>query len=594
MKNSKEAMMRKKKNLGVAAVLVFLSLCFMVLICNDNAWAQNKKLFVEDELLIQFRIDTPKNKADEALNAHGATVADEIQQLRIKRIKVPAHVLETVREALSHNPHVEFIENNFLAEPSTTPNDSYYSSQWHLPKINAPSGWDITSGSESMPIAIIDSGVDPDHPDLAGKLITGYNFLGSNTDTHDVLGHGTAVAGTAAAMTNNITGVAGIACDNPIMPLVVLNSSDYASYYDISRAITYAVDHGVRVLNISIGGSSSSSTLQSAADYAWNKGALIFASAMNNNTSTPYYPAACNHVVAVAATTSTDTKASFSSFGTWIDISAPGASIYTTKDGGGYGYWNGTSFASPLTAGLAALIWSINPSLTNTQVYDILTQNADDLGTLGFDQYFGFGRINALRSLLAAMETSPATDTTAPVVSITSPSNNTTVSGVISVSISASDNVDVSKVELYINGNLYASDSSSPYTFTWDTTKYANGTYTLMAVAYDSAGNIGQSATVTVNVLTQQDTIAPKASITSPSNGSTVGKKVTINATASDNIAVTKLELYIDGVLKSVTNTSSLSYNWNTNTASKGSHTITAKAYDGAGNVGVYTITVYK
>jgi hypothetical protein len=315
---------------------------------------------------------------------------------------------------------------------------------------------------------------------------------------------------------------------------------------------------------------------------------------MNNNTSTPYYPAACNHVVAVSATTSTDTKASFSSYGTWVDISAPGASIYTTKDGGGYGYWNGTSFASPLTAGLAALIWSINPSLTNTQVYDILTQNADDLGTLGFDQYFGFGRINALRSLLAAMETSPATDTTAPVVSITSPSNNTTVSGVISVSISASDNVDVSKVELYINGNLYASDSSSPYTFTWDTTKYANGTYTLMAVAYDSAGNIGQSATVTVNVLTQQDTIAPKASITSPSNGSTVGKKVTINATASDNIAVTKLELYIDGVLKSVTNTSSLSYNWNTNTASKGSHTITAKAYDGAGNVGVYTITVYK
>ncbi len=247
-----------------------------------------------------------------------------------------------------------------------------------------------------------------------------------------------------------------------------------------------------------------------------------------------------------------------------------------------------------MTAGLAALIWSINPSLTNTQVYDILTQNADDLGTLGFDQYFGFGRINSLRSLLAAMDTSPATDTIAPVVSITSPANNTTVSGVISVNISASDNVDISKVELYINGNPYASDSSSPYTFTWDTTKYANSTYTLKAIAYDGSGNVGQSATVTVTVLNQQDTIAPIASITSPSNGSTVGKKVTINATASDNIAVTKLELYIDGVLKSVTNTSSLSYNWNTNTASKGSHTITAKAYDGAENVGVYTITVYK
>ncbi len=241
-------------------------------------------------------------------------------------------LLDVVREALSHNPHVEFVENNFLAEPSTIPNDSYYPSQWHLPKIDAPSGWDITSGSESLPIAIIDSGVDPDHPDLVAKLITGYNFLGSNTDTHDVLGHGTAVAGTAAAMTNNVTGVAGLACDNPVMPLVVLNSSNYASYYDISRAITYAVDRRVRVLNISIGGSSSSSTLQNAADYAWNKGALIFASAMNNNNSTPYYPAACNHVVAVAATTSIDTKASFSSYGTWVDISAPGASIYTTRE----------------------------------------------------------------------------------------------------------------------------------------------------------------------------------------------------------------------------------------------------------------------
>jgi hypothetical protein len=586
--------MKKKKNLGVSAVLVFLSLCFMVLICNDNAWAESKKLFIEDELLIQFRIDTPNDKADEALNAHGAAVVDEIQQIRVKRIKVPAHVLETVREALSHNPHVEFVENNFMAEPSTTPNDSYYPSQWHLPKINAPSGWDITTGSESAPIAIIDSGVDPSHPDLAIKLIAGYNFVLNNTDTHDVLGHGTAVAGTAAAITNNVTGVAGLACDNSIMPLVVLDSNSYASYYNIARAITYAVERGVKVLNISIGGASSSSTLQSGTDYAWNKGALIFASAMNYNTSTPYYPAACPNVVAVAATTSSDTKASFSNYGTWVDIAAPGDYIYTTKNGGTYSYWSGTSFASPLTAGLAALIWSVNPSLTNAQVYDILTQNTDDLGTLGFDQYFGYGRINALKSLLAAIDNVPDTDTTAPVASITSPSNSATVSGIITVSASASDNVGVSKVELYINGTLFASDSSSPFTFTWDTTKYANSTYTLKAIAYDGSGNVGQSATVTVTVLNQQDTIAPIASITSPSNGSTIAKKVTVKATASDNIAVTKLELYIDGVLKSVTNTSSLSYNWNTNTASNGSHTITAKAYDGAGNTGAQTITVYK
>jgi len=114
----------------------------MVLICKGSAWAESKKLFVEDELLIQFSIDTPNDKADAALNAHGAEVADEIQQLRVKRIKVPAHVREIVREALSHNPHVEFVENNFLAQESVIPNDSYYSSQWHHPKIKAPYGWD--------------------------------------------------------------------------------------------------------------------------------------------------------------------------------------------------------------------------------------------------------------------------------------------------------------------------------------------------------------------------------------------------------------------------------------------------------------------
>src|SRR6266487_312963 len=135
----------------------------------------------------------------------------------------------------------------------------------------------------------------------------------------------------------------------------------------MAQPLTYAVDHGARVINVSIGGSSSSSTQQNAADYAWSKGAIIFASAMNNSTSTPYYPAACSNVVAVSATDSSDNLATFSNFGSWIDIAAPGTSIYTTTNGGGYGTWNGTSFSSPLSAGLAALILSVNPVLTNQQ-----------------------------------------------------------------------------------------------------------------------------------------------------------------------------------------------------------------------------------
>lgn len=590
--------MKKKKNLGVSAVLVFLSLCFMVFICNDSAWAESKKLFVEDELLIQFRIDTPNDKADEALNAHGAKVADEIQQLRIKRIKVPADVLDIVREALSHNPHIEFVENNFLAEASVIPNDSYYASQWHHSKIKSPYGWDINTGSDMIAIAILDSGVDPTHSDLSGKLLSGYNFISENTDTHDVLGHGTSVAGSSAAMSNNYEGIAGVAWENPIMPLVVLSSDNTASYYNIARAITYAADRGVRIMNISIAGSSSSSTLQNAADYAWNKGALIFAAAANYNTNTLYYPAACNHVISVSATDSSDNKASFSNYGDWVDIAAPGVSIYTTANGGGYRSASGTSFSSPIAAGLGALIMSVNPDLTNAEVEELIKQNADDLGALGFDPYFGFGRINVERTLVAASSiVIDDADTTPPSTYITSPVNNVTVSGIISVSVSASDNVGVSKVELYINGTLFASDSSSPFSFTWDTTKLTDGSYSLKVLAYDSAGNAGQSASVTVTVLNlnQQDTIAPKAVITRPPDGSSISAKpVKIVVSASDNIGVSKIELYINGSFAAVTNSSSLTYNWNTKKVSAGAHTISAKAYDSAGNVGVHTITVYK
>ena len=683
--------MKKKKNVGVSAVLVFLFLCFMVLICRDNSWAQNKKLFVEDELLIQFRIDTPKNKADDALNAHGATVADEIQQLRVKRIKVPAHVIDKVKEALSHNPHVDFVENNFLAEASIIPNDSYYSSQWHHPKIKAPYGWDLSTGSNSVAIAIIDSGVDPAHPDLSGKLIPGYNFVSNNTDTHDVQGHGTSVAGSSAAISNNFAGIAGVAWENPVMPLVVLSSDNYASYYNIARAITYAADSGVRVMNISIAGSSSSSTLQNAADYAWNKDSLIFAAAANYNTSTLYYPAACNHVIAVSATDSSDNKASFSNYGDWVDIAAPGVSIYTTANGGGYRSVSGTSFSSPIAAGLGALIMSVNPNLTNAEVEELIKQNADDLGAFGFDPYFGFGRINVERTLVAASSIIiDDPDTTSPTVSITSPSPGTTYTTAQTVTIyaSASDNLGVSRVEFYDASTLKGTDTTNAYTYSWTFTGADNGAHNWIAKAYDAAGNVTSSSAVslTVNIditppsiptglsatpsscsqvnlswnastdtggsglkgynvyrngsyLKQvtttstsdagvnastpysytvaavdnagnqsaqstpasattpacPDTTAPTVSISSPSDGSTFSeRRVKIVVSASDNIGVRKIEIYIDGSLIAATNASSFQYYWSTRKASSGAHMITAKAYDATGNTGVHTITVYK
>jgi hypothetical protein len=591
----KEVNVKAGKGVGGRCLLSLLVVFLFIIAWTGQTWGGNgDSPFVADELLIQLRPGVSHAKANKIIKAVGATAAGEIQNIQVKKITVPAHALEQVKEALSHNPNIEFVEHNYLASLSVNPNDVKFPAQWHLQKIDAPFGWDIHTGSSGIPIAIIDSGVDPTHPDLADKLLPGYNFIGDNTDTQDVHGHGTAVAGSAAAMTNNSIGVAGIAWENPIIPLAVLDPSGWATYYDISQAITYAADNSVKVMNISLAGPSSSSTLQNAVNYAWNKGAIIFAAAANENTDTPYYPAACNHVVSVAATTSNDSRASFSNYGEWVDISAPGTSILTTTRGGGYGSWNGTSFASPISAGLGALVLSLNPALTNDQVIEIIENSADDLGAAGFDPYFGFGRINVFESLVAASGSSPEPDITPPSASITAPDDNADVSGDVSVDVSATDNVGVSVVELFINGIFYAEDTTAPYGFYWDTTIYDDGAYQLVALAHDNSGNNGQSNAVTVFVdnAIPEDTVPPSVAILSPQEGASVGKNVTIRVVASDNSGVEQVKFFIDGVLRSIISASM--GRWNTRNESTGAHIISVEAFDEAGNVGVDSITVQK
>ncbi|MGE3539867.1 MAG: S8 family serine peptidase [Candidatus Tectimicrobiota bacterium] len=453
---------------------------------------------VPDHLLVGIQGGVTHAAARAMYTAAGATMIDDFDQIKVHLLRVPAQAREAVALALSHRPEVKFVELNVLAEGGLSPSDPGYSSQWHLPRIAAPTGWDISTGSAQVVVAVIDSGIDPAHADLASKLLPGYSFLTNTTDARDVLGHGTAVSGTAGAIAGNLTGVAGVAWQNPVLPLVVLDSTNYATYANIAAAIMYAADHGAKVMNISIGGSSYSSTLQSAVDYAWNKGAVIVASAMNNGSSTPMYPAALEHVMAVSATTSSDLLASFSNYGNWIDVAAPGASIYTTNRGGGYGYWNGTSFASPIVAGLAALVFAVQPNLTNTQVVDLIRQNSDDLGPAGYDPSFGYGRVNVYKTLLAAQAATPFVDTTPPTTSITAPAANSKISGTVTISVHAADNVGVTKVELYIDGKLYGTDTSAPYAFSWNTKRVTAGSHQLQSRAYDARGNVGSSALISV------------------------------------------------------------------------------------------------
>ena len=582
--------MNKARKSGQVVSLV-VSLVVMLLLGNTTAWgAPTAPRFVTDELIVELKAGAPDGDFRKALVGQGAEEAGEIPQLRFRKIKVPAKSIEKVKAALAKHSHVKSVGLNYVAEGLATPNDPSFVSQWHLPKIAAPLGWDISTGSNVVDIAIVDSGVDPAHPDLAGKLLPGYNFLSLNSDTHDVYGHGTKVAGSAAAIANNGVGVSGVAWQNPVMPLVVLNSSNFASYYDIAQAVIYAADHGVKVINISIGGTSSDAYMQSAMNYAWSKGAVIVAAAGNSGNTTPMYPAACTNVVAVAATTSTDTRASFSNYGSWITLAAPGSSIYTTTNGGGYGSVSGTSFASPITAGLAALVFSVNPTLTNQQVVDILKQNADDLGTAGFDTTFGFGRINVQKSLQAAKNALPQPDTTPPTAAITSLATGQTVSGSVTVGASASDNKGVVKVDLYVNGSLLATDSSTPYSFFWDTTAVADGSYQLEARSSDAAGNIGSSSVVTVTVSNPKDTTAPSVALTSPANGQTVAGSVTVGATASDASGIAKVDFYVNGVLTASDSTYPYSYLWDTSKLADGTYTLQARVMDGAGLVGSSTV----
>jgi len=386
---------------------------------------------IPGRLIVHHAKGVSSAQASSMISRHGAHLRRRMEKLNLSVIDVPPGSEEAVMQSLRASGQVTEVEYDYYAKLGGTSNDPNLAYQWYLSKIQATTAWNTTTGS-GVPIAVLDTGVDATHPDLAGRVMGGWNFVTNTSNTQDTMGHGTAVAGVFGAITNNGIGVAGITWSNPIMPLVVVDSNNYAAYSNIAAAIEYAADHGAKVISVSIGGTTPSSALQAAVDYAWNAGAIVVAAAMNNSSSTPNYPAACTNVVAVAATDETDNLASFSNFGSWITVSAPGNNIETTTLGGGYGMWWGTSLATPVVSGVAALALAANPSLTPQALVTLLERNADDLGAAGFDSTFGWGRVNAYRTVVAAaggsapVTTAPVTTapvTTSPIV--TSPSSTT-------------------------------------------------------------------------------------------------------------------------------------------------------------------------
>ena len=552
--------------------------------------------FVPGRLLVKFRRETTTSRSRQLIAQVSARDAKEIRGTGIHIVELAqGSDAEAVAKAFRLQPEVAFAELDMLIAPSTTPDDPSYPAQWHLPKIGSPAAWATDTGNSNVIIAILDTGVDPNHPDLAPKLVPGWNVYDNNADTHDVYGHGTQVAGAAAATGNNTMGVASVAWGCDIMPIRISDLAGYASLSTVASGLTWAADHGARVANISYAVSDYSSTA-SAAQYFQSKGGVVTISAGNDGVfdSSPDNP----YVLTVSATTNLDNVATFSNTGNNIDLGAPGTMVYTTCNGSAYGYGSGTSFSAPLVAGVAALVLSANPALTPSQVQDILRQSADDKGPAGWDPGYGSGRLNAANAVAMAGNPPPPPppDTTAPTVSITSPTNGAAVSGVIQILVTASDNVALSLVSSSANGVFLGGYNTvaSPYLFYWDTTTAPNGTCPVTATATDGAGNT-VTATVSVNVTNAVvDSTAPTIAITSPTNGARVSGNVSVLVSAADNTAVVKVQLYVDGVLTSTSNSAPFTTKWNTGKAGRGTHTVLCKASDAAGNVGTSTITVTK
>ncbi|MDR7073308.1 S8 family peptidase [Fictibacillus barbaricus] len=305
--------------------------------------------------------------------------------------------IHTYIKELRSREDVEYAEPDYLIKKEYTPNDNYFSYQWHHKTIETDRAWDKTKGASSVVVAVIDGGVDLEQKDLVNRIVSPYDMIAKSPNTLTPDEHGTHVAGIIGASINNTIGVAGVAPYTKIMPIDVFDG-DYASTSDVIDGIYYAVDHGADIINMSLGGYYSSDLFNNAVQYAYTKGVVVIAAAGNEDTDEPHYPSSYPNVISVGSTDDDDTISSFSNYGD-IDITAPGRDIYSTLPRNYFGSMSGTSMASPVVAGVAALILADNPNLTNEEVAQRLYSTADDLGEAGKDEYYGNGRVNARKAL---------------------------------------------------------------------------------------------------------------------------------------------------------------------------------------------------
>ncbi len=566
-----------------------------VLLCTTALFAHaesSTSSFAQGYILMKPKAGVSDTKLAALLarfNGTSISFDKKLEKLGITMLKVPLGSELAFSESLGAQTEIEFAEPDYILEPAEfVPNDPGYANQWHLQAIRGPEAWENSTGN-GVVVAVIDTGVDGNHPDLLGRALPGKNIVSDNDNTGDVMGHGTAVAGTLAAIGNNEIGIASVAHDAQILPVRISEDIDgIASFSDMAAGIIWAAENDARIANLSYA-AANSATVQSAAKYMRNLGGLVFVAAGNDGTDPgwPNFP----DLIVVSATDASDALADFSNYGEFVDISAPGDLIYTTTKDGKYATLRGTSFASPIAAGVAALIFAQNPDVDPGVVAEIMQQTAVDLGDEGWDPAYGAGRIDAVDALVVADNTDPS-DTIDPTAILLGPSDGEIVTGSISIGVITEDKHTVLGVDLYVDNVPVATDFDPPYEFLWDSDRYANGRHSISAQARDAAGNIGESANPTVVIgRAHLDDAGPKITISNPPHEAAVDGIIEVSAFATDKNGVGSIKLVANGKMLCA-GAPNVSCEWDTRNLKIGDYIITAKATDSRGNIEVTSIDV--
>ena len=357
--------------------------------------------------------------------------SNSLHKYYILEFSLPDYQLTDLVAEIKLLPEVENVEFNYKMEAFQVPNDNYYLDQWALNNtgqavsqngnnvgipgsdVDAERAWNITTGNPNVIIAILDTGIDLDHPDLASELVNGYDFVDNDTNANDGNMHGTACGSIAAGSTNNEIGVAGVCWGCSLMPVKVLSDDGFGDFDDIINGVIWASDNGANVISMSLGGGGYNSSFDNAVSYAHENGTMVIAASGNDNGSISY-PAAYEDCVSVGAMSPCNERKSPSScdgenfwgsnYGNGLDFVAPGVRIHSATIGGYTSTFNGTSSACPHAAGVAGLIYSMAPELSPDDVRAAMHATSVDIGSAGYDNQTGWGRINAFNavSLFAA------------------------------------------------------------------------------------------------------------------------------------------------------------------------------------------------